>query len=278
MSVGGVKSLRPSVDERKTIVPLPATVVGGLIVVISAWSWQFGSATNSVPTASTHPEDDCPSASWKVAYADDESVEDRVAHLSELDATSRWIPAGGPFPDLRVEGWLNGHPDEADLRRKVLVVDVWDGMCIGCRQAAPCLVWAYKMFHDRGVTFVGLTAADRADAERFLANTEITWPNGYGAKPTLDELGSRVPTIYVIGRDGRIVWTDQRSRYVHHVASLGRELRKAIEDELGKEYPGGDVAPSLPGALCCPSRPVQIIRGPVGSRADCADISPERKF
>jgi hypothetical protein len=240
ISIGaaGVKSRRPSVDKGNAVPLRPAIVVGGLILVVSAWSWQFRSATPSVATGAADPEDDCLSAGWNATYADDKSAEERVAHLSQLDATSRWIPAGERFPDLHVVGWLNGHPDEAALRGKVLVIDVWDGMCIGCRQAVPCLVQAYKRFRGRGVSFVGLTAADRADAERFLADTEISWPNGYGAKPTLDALGSRVPTIYVVGPDRRIVWTDQRARYLHRVGHLGRELRKAIEDALGEGRPG----------------------------------------
>jgi len=36
----------------------------------------------------------------------------------------------------------------------------------------------------------------------------IPWPVGYGAGPTIDELGVRaLPTVVVADRNGQVVWT-----------------------------------------------------------------------
>ena len=60
--------------------------------------------------------------------------------------------------------------------------------------------------------------------ERFLRETGITWPNAYGAVETLNALGvTSIPRAFVIGRDGRVVWTDR----------LGGSLTDAIENALG---------------------------------------------
>ncbi len=73
----------------------------------------------------------------------------------------------------------------------------------------------YKQFRDRGVFFVGLSpegASDLEDMQKFVRETEIPWPNGYGANYTMDRLGVRgLPTIYVINRQGNIVWSGHDS-------------------------------------------------------------------
>ncbi|HEV3021776.1 MAG TPA: TlpA disulfide reductase family protein [Pirellulales bacterium] len=239
VGIQAVGSGQPPADEHGISARRPLFLTGCLIVLLAAWTWQFRPPRSPVPAGSHDSEDDCLPAGSSVDYAADEPAEERKAHLLGLDAESRWITAGERFPELRVGGWLKGHPTAEDLRGRVLVIDVWDGMCIGCRQAVPCLVHAHERFHGRGVAFIGLTAAGRADAERFLGDTQITWPNGYGAKPTLEALGSSVPTIYVIDPDGRICWTDRRARYTHQVAFLAGELKQAIEEALRRQQSTG---------------------------------------
>ena len=117
---------------------------------------------------------------------------------------------GKPFPALEVEGWLNGPGPTADeLTGKILVVDAWAHWCMPCRMAAPGLIEFERKYRDRGVVFLGLTS-DGAEAlslnKKFLAETRISWPNGYGAVQPLNTLeADSVPTLWIVGRDGRIV-------------------------------------------------------------------------
>jgi len=117
---------------------------------------------------------------------------------------------GKPFPVLEVEGWLNGPGPTADeLAGKILVVDAWAHWCLPCRMAAPGLIELERKYRERGVVFLGLTA-DGAESlplsKAFLTETRIPWPNGYGAVEPLSALeADSVPTIWVVGRDGRIV-------------------------------------------------------------------------
>lgn len=121
------------------------------------------------------------------------------------------LPPGETAPEIKAEGWFNGTPPSADeLKDKVLVVDAWAFWCGPCRREAPHLVAAYEKYKDKGVIFLGLTAEgdDKLEhSEAFLKETGITWPNGYGAGETLYHFETTgVPSIWVIGRDGKIVW------------------------------------------------------------------------
>ena len=41
------------------------------------------------------------------------------------------------------------------------------------------------------------------------------------------------PTLYVIGRDGKVRWSDRRSRYKHEPAAFTlRKLEEAIDEAL----------------------------------------------
>jgi hypothetical protein len=79
------------------------------------------------------------------------------------------------------------------------------------------------------VTFVGLTAegADaKDDTQAFLDDFKISWSNGYGAGETIEALGVRgYPTVFVIGRDGKIAWNDE----------LPGTLEEAISKALGTD-------------------------------------------
>lgn len=121
------------------------------------------------------------------------------------------LKVGATAPPIEAAGWVNGNPHENDyLKGKVIVVDAWATWCLPCRREAPHLVEVYQKFKDQNVAFIGLTT-DGEDLlpaiRKWLDETGISWPNGYGAVDSLIAFKAEyIPQVWVIGTDGKVVW------------------------------------------------------------------------
>jgi cytochrome c biogenesis protein CcdA/thiol-disulfide isomerase/thioredoxin len=99
-----------------------------------------------------------------------------------LPVTAPVLPAATPSLDLPVEGqlpelsgataWLNSAPlSAADLRGKVVLIDIWTFDCINCRNALPFVrAWAEK-YKDQGLVVIGVHSPEFA-FERKLDNVK----------------------------------------------------------------------------------------------------------
>jgi len=90
---------------------------------------------------------------------------------------------------------------------KPVVVNFWASWCGPCADEAPLLQAAYQRNSDQ-FTFVGVDVQDLdSDAQTFLRNYGITYPNGSNnAGPISVQYGMRgVPETYFIAPDGRLV-------------------------------------------------------------------------
>jgi thiol-disulfide isomerase/thioredoxin len=166
-------------------------------------------------------------ANWRV-YRNSNSK------MHESGYAERPLPKGSQVPPLEATGWLNDAPPDAEkLSEKVIVIDVWDGLCVHCALSRPVLLRVNEKFRDRGVVFVGVTSADRDDARGYVDDGRLAWPNGYGAGKTIDALEANAPTLFVVGADGRVWWNDDRARYRNqNVARIQEVLESAIEEAL----------------------------------------------
>ena len=58
--------------------------------------------------------------------------------------------------------------------------------------------------------FIGLTSDEidsMAEIVRFLEETGVTWPNGYGATQTLADFKAHyIPAMWVINKEGTVCW------------------------------------------------------------------------
>lgn len=95
------------------------------------------------------------------------------------------------------------------VRGKPVVVNVWASWCAPCRAEMPLLERASQRFGD-DVAFVGVASKDqRAPAEAFLDEFDVTYPN------VLDDAGEirerlslrGFPTTYLFDADGEMTAT-----------------------------------------------------------------------
>jgi thiol-disulfide isomerase/thioredoxin len=132
-----------------------------------------------------------------------------IANAS-FNRTGQRLAIGDAAPEITADGWVNGEPTDSEAGGRVVFVHAWETECVHCLRRAPELKSLYDRFHDRGVEFIGLTPDEEDDldaVEEFVDETGMVWPNGYGARKTLERFGiPGFPAGWVIDRDGRVLW------------------------------------------------------------------------
>lgn len=89
-------------------------------------------------------------------------------------------PAGARpvAPDIRGETLAGGQLAVADLRNRVVVVNVWGSWCNPCRAETPDLVRVAAATKAQGVQFVGIDTRDNLDAARaFVRAFKVPYPS-----------------------------------------------------------------------------------------------------
>ncbi len=136
-----------------------------------------------------------------------------VAHLgtsSSIDAKvarGDYPMAPGARTELPILG-SSGFESLANLRGKVVVVNVFASWCPPCAAEAPLLEQEERALVKHDATVLGVTYLDNSsDSEQFVRQHGITYPvvrdvngnfvKGFGA--------TGIPETYVINRQGRIV-------------------------------------------------------------------------
>lgn len=184
--------------------------------------------------------------------------------LMMIEATNHSLDVGQLSPAFEAAGWLNNQPASVeDLRGKITVVDLWGRWCPYCNLYAPGLVEIHAKFASRGIMFVSMTTDSMASAKDFVRRFSIQWLSGYqtssqtiakfnASNVSVMTPGYEVrPTIYLIGVDGRVLWSDNHSRFRHRDAAealqeLELEIEKALNQSSSQELEPSDKI-STPG-------------------------------
>jgi thiol-disulfide isomerase/thioredoxin len=149
------------------------------------------------------------------------------------------LPDLGPAPELTNNVWLNVDMPLrlADLRGKVVLVEMWTFGCINCQHVMPALKEWYSKYRDQGFVIIGnhfpefSYEKDLNNLKDAIARFDIKYP------VTQDNDGATWrayknnywPTLYLIDKQGHI-------RYVHIGEGRYKETEENIKALLAEEY------------------------------------------
>ncbi|MBI4296185.1 MAG: TlpA family protein disulfide reductase [Chloroflexi bacterium] len=151
-----------------------------------------------------------------------------MARKEPLTGASGVARVSRPSADFTLPLFSGGNLTLSSLRGKPVVINFWASWCVPCREEAPILERTWRLYKDKGVTFIGVDIQDReSDARAYIKEFGITYPNGpdIGGKFTIDYGVSGIPVTFFVNREGLIV-----SRWVGAINE--RILVSRIEDLL----------------------------------------------
>lgn len=149
------------------------------------------------------------------------------------------LPDLGPAPELTNDVWLNVDSPLrlADLRGKVVIVEMWTFGCINCQNVMPSLKEWHSKYKDQGLVIIGnhfpefSYEADLANLEDAIARNDIQ----YAIVQDNDGATWRAyknhywPALYLIDKQGHI-------RYVHIGEGRYKETEENIKILLEETY------------------------------------------
>ena len=150
------------------------------------------------------------------------------------------LPDLGPAPELNNKVWLNtnGPLHLADLRGKVVGLEMWTFACINCQHVMPHLKSWYAAYKDQGLVIIGnhypefSMEADLANLKNAVAQDGIEYPVAQDNDgETWNAYNTMYwPSLYLIDKRGHI-------RYVHIGEGAYDEIDTNIKTLLAEAYP-----------------------------------------
>lgn len=112
-----------------------------------------------------------------------------------------------PASDFTLPLFSGGEITLSSLRGNPVVINFWASWCPPCRDEAPILEKAWRLYRDRDVTFIGVDVQDtEEDALAYIEEFDITYPNGpdLQGRITIDYGVGGIPVTFFIDREGMI--------------------------------------------------------------------------
>ena len=119
---------------------------------------------------------------------------------------SALLKVGSEAPDWTLKTPAGEAVTLSKLRGKVVLLDFWATWCGPCKVAMPKLQKLHEKYENKPVEIFGINTWERADAAAFMKKNNY----GYGLLLKGDAVAQAygvqgIPTIYVIGPDGKIL-------------------------------------------------------------------------
>ncbi|MEO8346547.1 MAG: TlpA disulfide reductase family protein [Betaproteobacteria bacterium] len=111
------------------------------------------------------------------------------------------------------------------LTGRVVVVEIWASWCPFCAQQNPLLQALYDAQRGRGLDFLTFSIdREPAKALAYLSKHRYTFPAAMASRQSEKWFGPRegLPELYVVDRDGRIVFREIKEMLPEDVRELAR--------------------------------------------------------
>ena len=183
----------------------------------------------------------CSTASSRIESAQTTLDEARMAEKDDqAQEVAVDLPNLGPAPELQNDIWLNtSEPLRlANLRGKVVLLDMWTFGCINCKNVIPSLREWHNMYNAQGLVVIGnhypefSYEEDLGNLKQALIDLDVPYPVAQdNERLTWSAYNNRYwPTLYLIDKNGNL-------RYTHIGEGRYAETEAAIVALLNEPYP-----------------------------------------
>jgi thiol-disulfide isomerase/thioredoxin len=117
------------------------------------------------------------------------------------------LGVGEPAPDWTLMDEEGEAHRLADYRGKLVVLDFWATWCGPCVQGMPGMQSLHEKYRARGVEIIGINAWEESNAAAYMKEKGYTYRLLLKGDTVAEAYrANALPTIYVIGIDGRIIY------------------------------------------------------------------------
>jgi thiol-disulfide isomerase/thioredoxin len=96
----------------------------------------------------------------------------------------------------------------SEYRGKVIVMDFWATWCEPCKEIMPRMEKLYERYRDKDVVVFGINSWEQKDAVAFMQKKRFAYPLLLKGEQIADSYRVTIlPSIYMIGFDGRIIYS-----------------------------------------------------------------------
>jgi len=162
------------------------------------------------------------------------------SEIPEPMLTRASLPDMGPAPELTNDIWLNVDAPLrlADLRGKVVALEMWTFGCINCRNVLPSLRGWHEKYKEQGLVIIGnhypefSYEEDLENLKQAIVDLDIQYAVAQdNDRKTWSAYKNHYwPTLYLIDKRGHI-------RYVHIGEGAYEITESVIQELLAESYP-----------------------------------------
>jgi cytochrome c biogenesis protein CcmG, thiol:disulfide interchange protein DsbE len=148
------------------------------------------------------------------------------------DGIPRGPIVGNPAPDFAAIDLSGDSVALRDHSGRLVLLNVWATWCPPCREEIPALQELHERHAAQGLDVVGVSIDSRGEQENvrgFLDGFGVTYPIWLDPAERVTSVfrTQGVPTTFLIGRDGTLLW-----RHVGPVTADHAELNRLLQEHL----------------------------------------------